>query len=65
MSAATERRRSSVAHERNASILYDRGDQPTISPNASWLERKLRPRKVSARYPIKGKALLFATCGFG
>nr|OQO19749.1 hypothetical protein B0A51_11820 [Rachicladosporium sp. CCFEE 5018] len=65
MSAPTDRRRSSVAHERNASILYDRGDQPTVSPDASWLERKLKPKKVSARYPIKGKALLFATCGFG
>lgn len=56
-------RRSSIATERNASVLYS-GTQPPVA-QGSWLERKLRPKKVSARYPIKGKALLFATCGFG
>jgi hypothetical protein len=30
-----------------------------------WLERKIKPTKINARYPIKGKALLYATCGFG
>jgi hypothetical protein len=31
----------------------------------SWLERKLKPKKVSARYPFKGAPLLYATCAFG
>lgn len=46
-------------HERAASVAQQAsGDQ-------SWLERKLKPSKITARYPIKGKTLLFATCGFG
>lgn len=56
-------RQPSIATERNAEILYSDSSPPAIE--GSWLERKLRPKKVSARYPIKGKALLFATCGFG
>jgi hypothetical protein len=31
----------------------------------SWLEKKLKPSKVTARYPFKGSPLLYATCGFG
>lgn len=31
----------------------------------SWLERKIKPTKVSARYPVKGAPLLYATCAFG
>jgi hypothetical protein len=31
----------------------------------SWLERKLKPKKISARYPFKGTPLLYATCAFG
>ncbi|EON98830.1 putative mfs sugar transporter protein [Phaeoacremonium minimum UCRPA7] len=27
-----------------------------------WLERNLRPKKISARYPFKGSLLLYATC---
>lgn len=57
------RRHSSVAIERNANVLYSNDTSPAVQ--GSWLEKKLRPSKVSARYPIKGKALLFATCGFG
>jgi len=60
----TATRRPSVATERNADVLYSNGS-PSAGVEGSWLERKLRPSKVSARYPIKGKALLFATCGFG
>jgi len=56
-------RQPSVATERNANVLYPTGSSPAVE--GSWLERKLRPSKVSARYPIKGKTLLFATCGFG
>lgn len=63
MENSAPRRRSSVATERNADVLYSDRSQPAVE--GSWLERKLRPNKVSARYPIKGKALLFATCGFG
>ncbi|XWX02070.1 hypothetical protein V2A60_010102 [Cordyceps javanica] len=31
----------------------------------SWLEKALKPTKISTRYPIKGRPLLFATCAFG
>lgn len=31
----------------------------------SWVERKLKPKSVSARYPIKGAPLLWATSAFG
>ena len=30
-----------------------------------WLERKIKPKKISARYPFKGKPLLYTTCAFG
>jgi hypothetical protein len=30
-----------------------------------WLEKKLKPKKISARYPFTGKALLYSTCAFG
>ena len=36
-----------------------------VEAEQGWLESKLKPKKITARYPIKGKALLFATCGFG
>ncbi|RDW74211.1 elf1-domain-containing protein [Coleophoma crateriformis] len=36
-----------------------------MTPNYGWLERKLKPTTVSARYPFKGKALLYTTCAFG
>ncbi|KAJ9647013.1 hypothetical protein H2199_001999 [Coniosporium tulheliwenetii] len=36
-----------------------------VKEQESWLERTLKPKKVTARYPIKGAALLFATCAFG
>jgi hypothetical protein len=36
-----------------------------VEEEATWIERKLKPSKVTARYPIKGAALLYATCGFG
>lgn len=32
---------------------------------AGWLEKKLKPNKITARYPVKGTPLLYATCGFG
>jgi len=36
-----------------------------VAAEQGSLERMLKPKKITARYPIKGKALLFATCGFG
>ncbi|KAJ5049978.1 hypothetical protein NUH16_008503 [Penicillium rubens] len=36
-----------------------------VEEQQSWLERKLKPKKISARYPFKGKPLLYATCAFG
>ena len=59
------RRRSSAVewnaslHERSASVAGQ------VNEHQGWIERKLKPKKITARYPIKGKALLFATCGFG
>ena len=60
----TQRRLSAAQHnqslhERAASIATDN------LKDQSWLERKIKPKKITARYPIKGKSLLFATCGFG
>jgi hypothetical protein len=58
-------RNNSVAVQ-NANIKH-RADQVAqqVEAEASWIERKLRPSQVAARYPIKGAALLYATCGFG
>ncbi|KAI0011313.1 putative MFS sugar transporter [Xylariaceae sp. FL0662B] len=52
--------------EQNAA-LRQRTDQITSQLEAqdSWLERKLRPKKITARYNIKGSLLLYATCGLG
>ena len=36
-----------------------------VAQQQSWLEKKLKPKGVNARYPIKGAPLLFATCAFG
>ncbi|KAK4904619.1 hypothetical protein LTR66_017884, partial [Elasticomyces elasticus] len=59
-------RRSSVAADHNASL---RGRTSSVAVDVrgqeGWFERKIKPRKVTARYPIKGAALLYATCGFG
>jgi hypothetical protein len=52
--------------ERNAAI---KGRSLAAAAQAeaqqSWLEKKLKPKKVSARYPFKGAPLLYATCAFG
>lgn len=58
------RRSSAVEHnlsirERSNSVAQQ------VEEQQSWLEKVLKPKKITARYPIKGKALLFATCGFG
>ncbi|KAL2857028.1 putative MFS sugar transporter [Aspergillus pseudodeflectus] len=36
-----------------------------IEEQQGWLERKLKPKKITARYPFKGTALLYTTCAFG
>lgn len=36
-----------------------------VEEHQGWWERKLKPKKITARYPFKGKPLLWATCGFG
>jgi len=60
------RRRSSVAADYNASIRERTASVAVdVRAHESWLESKIKPRKVTARYPIKGAALLYATCGFG
>jgi hypothetical protein len=59
-------RRASAAVERNASIRdrsYSVAAQ--VAEQESWIEKKLKPKGVNARYPFKGKPLLYATCAFG
>ncbi|KAI5274266.1 general substrate transporter [Aureobasidium subglaciale] len=47
--------------DHNAIVLQEGvAEQPM-----GWLEQKLKPKTVNARYPVKGAALLYATCGFG
>ncbi|BCS29590.1 sugar porter family MFS transporter [Aspergillus puulaauensis] len=36
-----------------------------VAEQQGWLEKKLKPKTVSARYPFKGTPLLYATCAFG
>lgn len=38
---------------------------PIIPQDVGWLERKIKPTKITARYPFKGKMLLYTTCAFG
>jgi hypothetical protein len=58
--------RSNSVAVQNANIRQ-RADQVIhqVEAEASWIEKKLKPSKITARYPIKGAALLYATCGFG
>ncbi|KAF2818432.1 general substrate transporter [Ophiobolus disseminans] len=58
--------RSNSIAVQNANIRQ-RADQVAqqVHEEATWIEKKLTPSKVTARYPIKGAALLYATCGFG
>lgn len=48
--------------QRNQSVIDDNNGP---RPSGSWLEQKLRPSKITHRYPIKGKWLLYSTCAFG
>ncbi|KAB8076114.1 putative MFS sugar transporter [Aspergillus leporis] len=36
-----------------------------VTEQQGWLEKKLKPKKITARYPFKGSPLLYATCAFG
>ncbi|KAH3992752.1 hypothetical protein HBI70_212330 [Parastagonospora nodorum] len=58
--------RSNSVAVQNANIKQ-RADKVAqqVEAEATWIEKKLKPSKVAARYPIKGAALLYATCGFG
>ncbi|KAK5045135.1 hypothetical protein LTR84_009468 [Exophiala bonariae] len=58
------RRPSAVEHN---IAIRDRASSVAIqvAEQQSWLEKTLKPTKISARYPITGSALLYATCGFG
>lgn len=58
--------RKSSASAHNEAI---RGRSQAVTRQAAeqqgWLERKLKPKKITARYPFKGTPLLYATCAFG
>lgn len=58
--------RSNSVAVQNANFRH-RADQIVhqAEAEATWIEKKLKPSKVATRYPIKGAALLYATCGFG
>lgn len=58
-------RNSSVASQ--SANIQERANQiaSRVAAEQGQLETLLKPKKITARYPIKGKALLFATCGFG
>ncbi|KAH7072267.1 general substrate transporter [Paraphoma chrysanthemicola] len=58
--------RSNSVAVQNANIRQ-RADQVAaqVERESTWIEKKLKPSKIAARYPIKGAALLYATCGFG
>ena len=59
-------RRMSAAVQRNESIKERSFSVAAqVQEQQSWIERKLKPTKVNARYPIKGAPLLYATCAFG
>ena len=58
-------RSASIANQdvdlrRRADLVVDQ-----IKEQETWLEKKLKPKKIAARYPFTGTALLYATCGFG
>jgi hypothetical protein len=62
MKTSDEARRESVTSQHNAAVI---NDAVNYTPPGSWLEMKLRPKKITSRYPFKGKPLLFTTSAFG
>ncbi|KAI8312257.1 hypothetical protein K4K61_010624 [Colletotrichum sp. SAR11_59] len=47
----------------SAPVLSNVVDLPP--PHVSWLESKIKPKTVHARYPFRGKPLLWMTCASG
>lgn len=57
---------TSVLRERNAATKKRSYAAAMPEPaQMGWLEKKIKPTKISARYPVKGTPLLYATCAFG
>lgn len=58
-------RNNSVASQ--SANIQQRANQiaSQVAAEQGRFETLLKPKKIIARYPIKGKTLLFATCGFG
>ncbi len=58
-------RNNSVASQ--SANIHQRANEISrqVQAEQGWLESKLKPTKINARYPVKGNPLLFATCGFG
>ncbi|KAK4504581.1 hypothetical protein PRZ48_005497 [Zasmidium cellare] len=64
--SSTDIRKGSVTaseHVHQNQTIIETSNQPRAP--TSWLERKLKPSKITHRYPIKGKWLLYTTCAFG
>lgn len=51
--------RNSALREQSAAVATQRVAQE------NWLEKTLKPKRITARYSFKGTALLYATCAFG
>jgi hypothetical protein len=56
---------TSVLRERNAATKERSQAAMPQAVQMGWLEKKIKPTKISARYPVKGAPLLYATCAFG
>ena len=56
---------TSVLRERNAATKELAQVAIPQVTQMGWLEKKIKPTKISARYPMKGAPLLYATCAFG
>jgi hypothetical protein len=56
-------RRSVVEYRNSVALTTDHSE--ALRTNATWLERTLKPKKYTPRYPFVGKPLLWMTCAFG
>ena len=56
---------ASVLRERNAATKERAQAAIPQVTQMGCLEKKVKPTKISARYPMKGAPLLYATCAFG
>lgn len=59
--------KSQETHAENTLSMRDRSQaiSALAEEQQGWLEKKFKPKKITARYPFTGKPLLWATCGFG